>query len=46
MTDDRRRDVGDREQWERVDRTPDRRRAEAAERNARMFGTDPSWYGF
>lgn len=43
--------IGDSEQWDRVaaasqggDR--DRRRAEAAHRNARMFGTDPSWYGF
>jgi hypothetical protein len=25
--------------------TREQRQAEAAQRNARMFGTDPSWYG-
>lgn len=44
--------VGDPDQWRRVDRAAssrssyDRRRAEAAYRNARLCGTDPSWYGF
>lgn len=44
--------VGSPDQWRRVDRAAaspssyDQRRAEAAIRNARFCGTDPSWYGF
>lgn len=43
--------VGTSDQWERVRKaevgTPaERRRAEAARRNARLCGTNPSWYGF
>lgn len=43
--------VGDRDQWDRVERDLGRggaaaRRADAAIRNARYCGTDPSWYGY
>ena len=43
---------GTADQWERVraaknsDDMRTQRRAESAERNARLCGTDPSWYGF
>ena len=44
--------TGTLDQWRRVDRARrssnrrDRRRAAAAAKDARLFGTDPSWYGF
>ncbi len=44
--------VGTRDQWDRADRAAnstrpiDRARSDAAYRNARLCGTDPSWYGF
>lgn len=43
--------VGDPAQWGAVERALDgtgrrARQAEAAVRNARLCGTDPSWYGF
>jgi hypothetical protein len=37
---------GDVHQWKRIRADRESRRAEAAIRNARMCGTDPSWYGF
>lgn len=56
MTDDRKleqakRSVGTPDQWRRVERNLGRggaagRRAEIAVRDARLFGTDPSWFGF
>jgi len=43
--------AGDAEQWRRVRRGfsqggASARRAAAATRDARLFGTDPSWFGF
>ena len=43
-----RRTIGRAAQWRRVDEAAARgdRRAEVAKRDAAMFGTDPSWFGF
>lgn len=37
---------GTAEQWDRVRANRNSERAQAAIRNARLCGTDPSWYGF